>query len=100
MRESQLIQTIEDLISHGERKGIRHQETAREILHQFYDLRIDSVPESYMRSCDCHDWAASIKHMVFQHKPGCPQHDVRCEFVLLANHRHNTTMHAIRSGDE
>jgi hypothetical protein len=94
MRESKLFTMIEDIVCHGERTGVLHQETASEILNLFYDR---AVPPEYLEECDCATYTATLRDMVFQHKPACPKHDPRCELALLADHRYQAVMQGIRA---
>jgi hypothetical protein len=94
MRESNLSQRVENIVSHGERIGARHEETALKILNLFYDR---AVPPEYLEDCDCATYTASLQDMVFQHKPACPNHDPRWELALLADHRYQAVMQGIRA---
>ena len=102
MQESELKQRIAELIWDGammlQREGnISCNQIADRILELFHDR---TVPDEYLKQCDCHDWTARLPDMVFRHKPACPKHDPRYELALLADDRHQANMQKIREASD
>jgi hypothetical protein len=85
LRESELFHRIEGIVRR-ENGGGNPQPVPR-----------SGSPPGISGGLDCATYTASLRDMVFQRKPDCPNHDPRWELALLADHRYQAVMQGIRA---